>query len=98
MNPLSLLIIGGIIVGAGFLIVFGESLVTDRVVVSSSHRIQQFERKVLKSKCEWLRIQSLHVFQIKGEGTGSYTFDDRQFLNFLQFILDKVVVFILVYC
>jgi len=79
---------------AGFVIAFKESRVTQKLCMVSSQRIQQFKRS--KFKYESLKAKSLQPIQSKF-GWMLYTFDVRQFLTFMQYLFDKVVIFRLLY-
>jgi len=90
-----------ICIGAVFLfgtinVLFHESLLTQKVVNASRRSLYDF-RVQAKSKYERLRVKSLQLLNVQ-YGWIFYRLDKRQFLNFTQFIFDKVIIFLLVIC
>ena len=92
---LTLIAIGATLFIAGFLIIFQESRVTQIVHLSSSQTIQRFKKN--ESKCESLKANSFRPLRTQF-GWIMYTFDVLQFLTFMQYLFDKVVIFRLLYC
>jgi len=81
---------------AGFVITVQESRLTHMLRIASSNRIQYYLDHS-EGKYERLVVKSYRPDQVKF-GWHLYTFNELQFLNFLQFLFDKVVIFVLVFC
>lgn len=90
-----LLALGAILFFAGFVITVQESRTVSKAFLASSNRIRKFRNE--QSKYNRLQAKSFRCLQVKF-GWILYTFDQPQFLNFMQFLFDKVLIFRYVYC
>jgi len=91
-----LLAAGVIIFGAGFICTIQEARITQKHLIASSFTLLRFKAEA-NSRFFRLKVKSLLPFKTT-LGWIMYSFDGRQFLQFLQFILDKVIIFTLMIC
>jgi len=90
------MLIGAIGIVGGFTILFQESRVNQKVVDASSRSLHRFKFQAT-SRYERLRVKSYQLVDVRF-GWIFYAFDTRQFLKFMQFLLDQVIIFLLVIC
>jgi len=88
--------IGAILFAAVFILLYQESQLTQKVVNASRRSLYRF-RVQATSKYRRLRVKSFQGVNVQ-YGWILYRLDERQFLNFMQFIFDKVIIFLLVIC
>ena len=90
------LMVGAGLFSAGFIISFQESRATENVYAHSCARIHQY-RSDCKSK--YKRLQAMSLTPMSSHlGWILYTFDHITFLEFMDFLFDKVLMFTLLYC
>lgn len=90
------IVIGAMVFVAGFIGAFQEARHTQANLKATSSMILRFKAAV-SSKLTRLKVISLMRLRFK-LGWNMYTFDAPQFLHFLQFLLDKVILFTLIIC
>jgi len=90
------MVIGAIVFAAGFICTFQEARITQKNVIASSSTILRFKAEA-NSRFTCLKAKSILRFRCE-LGWILYRFDGHQFLEFLQFILDKVILFTLMIC
>jgi len=81
---------------AGLITLFQESRVTQKILIASSRSLTRF-RVQAKSKYARLTVKSYRTLKVQ-YGWILYVFDMPQFLRFMQFLFDKVIIFMLVVC
>jgi len=90
------LMVGAGLFSAGFIITCQESRATENLHAQSGARIHQY-RSRCKSHYERLEAMSFSPMNCQ-LGWIMYTFDQLTFLEFMHFLFDKVLMFILLYC
>ena len=88
--------VGAILLVSGFNIVIYESQITQKVYNASSCWTLRIKVDA-KSRLASLKAKSNRPLELK-LGWILYTFDNNQFLEFMQFLLDKVILFTLMIC
>jgi len=91
-----MMVAGGILFFAGFVITVQESQITQKIFTASYSRIVQYKAEA-NSKLKRLKAKSNRTVEVKS-GWILYSFDKSQFLQFMQFLFDKVIIFTLMIC
>jgi len=95
-NIAILMLAGVIIFFSGFNGTIQESRMTQKVLVASSSTIFRYK---VEANSNWTRAMANKHRPLEMKlGWILYTFDQQLFLRFMQFLLDKVIIFKLMIC